>query len=527
MTLAHLAPGDAGSQASRLGDLLVDAIARFPQRVALVDADASLSYEALGARIAHALAVFRALGLRQGEVVAQLCGNRIDMFCVMAAAYVGGYCSVTLHAMAGADDHAAILDDCGARMLVCESHYAQRAQLLRERCAGVSHWLSHDGDDAKVDFWRQASQAAGAVPQAQGAAEDIIRIGYTGGTTGRPKGAMLSNRSMLTNARLWLAGLDWPDGVRTLCSAPISHGAGSLIYPTLARGGTVVLQRGFTPQGWLDAVRTHRIQHTFIVPTMLYALLDHPATATGDLDSLCALMYGAAPASPSRIRQALKVFGPVLVQTYGQTEAPNTILLLDQQAHAQATDVQLASAGRPFPGLEVALHDDVGRPVPEGEVGEICVRGLLLMSGYRGQPEQTRAALRGGWLCTGDLARRDPQGLFFIVDRKKDMIISGGFNVYPKEVEDVLASHPDVAAVAVIGVPDARWGEAVKAVVVRRPGAQACAEDLMAYVRSRKGAIYTPKSVDFVDTVPVTGLGKADKKALRHHYQTRHEQGFA
>jgi fatty-acyl-CoA synthase len=506
--------------APSFGALIVDAIRAHGPRVALIEDARRLTYAELGDRIRVALARLRALGLRPGDAVAQLSGNRIEMFCLMAACYVGGYRSVTLHAMAGLADHAAILRDCAARLFVSEPAHALRVQALRAECPDVQHWLAHEATAGGVPgFWPDATPADAPTLAATDLPEDIVRLAYTGGTTGRSKGVMLSSRAMRENARLWLAGIDWPGtDTRTLCSAPISHGAGSLIYPTLACGGTVVLQHGFSVRAWLDAVEQHGITHTFIVPTMLYALLDAPETRQRRLGSLRALIYGAAPASPARIREALDCFGPVLVQTYGQTEAPNTILVLDQQAHAHASAGQLSSAGRPFPGVEVALLDEDDRVVAPDAVGEICVRGPLLMSGYHAQPEQTAQTLRGGWLHTGDMARQDAEGLFHIVDRKKDMIISGGFNIYPREIEDVLSAHPAVAAVAVIGVPDSRWGEAVKAVVVRRQQAEATPEALMAFVRDRKGALHTPKSVDFVEQVPLTGLGKPDKKALRQRY---------
>lgn len=510
-------PGD-----ERLGTRIVQAIARWPERVAVVDGDRSLTYAEFGARISQAVQALDALGLRQADVVAQLSGNRIDMLCVMAAAYIHGFCSVTLHSMAGADDHAGILADCNARVFLSEHAYGQRRDWLRDKCTHIQHWYSHDADDGHPDFWALAAKYTPQPLCVRGAPKDIIRLAYTGGTTGKSKGVMLSNRAMDANARLWLAGLAWPDGVRSLCSAPISHGAGSLIFPTLACGGTVVLERGFDAERWLDTVSGQRINTTFIVPTMLYALLEHPLTAQTDLSSLHALIYGAAPMSPARIRQALEVFGNRLVQTYGQTEAPNTILILDQHDHARADDALLASAGRPFPEIEVRLCADDGTSVPTGEIGEVCVRGPLLMSGYHGDPQQTAAALRDGWLCTGDLARQDDAGYFYIVDRKKDMIISGGFNIYPREIEDILATHPDVQASAVIGVPDGKWGESVKAIVVARRALRP--EALIEFVRARKGPIYAPKSVEFVDAVPLTGLGKPDKKALREHYwnhQTR------
>lgn len=515
-------------QGGVFGQLIVDAVQRYPARVAFIDGERQLTYAQLGRRIAQAIARLEGLGLNSGDVVAQLSGNRIETFCVMAAAYVRGLCSVTLHPMASAQDHKDVLADCRPKAFVCDEAYAGRGEQLRRECPWVPHWHAHDeGAKDWPCFWPEDGAFAAPPLQARGDAEGIVRLAYTGGTTGRSKGVMLSSRSMLANALLWLAGLPWPDGVRTLCSAPISHGAGSLIVPTLMRGGTVVLQRGFDRDRWLEVVQQHRIQFTFMVPTMLYTLLEHPATRQADCSSLQALIYGAAPMSPARIRQALEVFGPVLVQSYGQTEAPNTIFLLNQHDHASADAQRLASAGRPFPGLRVSLRNDADEPVATGEIGEICVRGSLVMSGYHAQEEQTQAALRHGWLRTGDMAMVDEAGYFYIVDRKKDMIISGGFNVYAREVEDILMTHPAIDSAAVIGVPDLKWGEAVKAFVVLRSGQMVSEEELIAYAREHKGAVCSPKSIDFVDALPLTGLGKPDKKALRQRYWSDAERAVS
>jgi fatty-acyl-CoA synthase len=212
----------------------------------------------------------------------------------------------------------------------------------------------------------------------------------------------------------------------------------------------------------------------------------------------------------------LRVYGQVFMQLYAQSEAPNTVTVLHQHEHdPEHHPERLASCGTPCVGNQVRLLDDDGCEVAEGAVGEICVRGPIVMQGYWNKPEETAQALRHGWLYTGDMARRDADGYLYIVDRSKDMIISGGFNVYPREVEDALSQHPAVASAAVVGVPDAKWGEAVRALVVLRPGAHASAEELMALVRSAKGAVYTPKVIDFVTALPMTGLGKLDKKAIR------------
>jgi fatty-acyl-CoA synthase len=288
------------------------------------------------------------------------------------------------------------------------------------------------------------------------------------------------------------------------------------------------MAQGFDAQRFFELVERHRVTCTFLVPTMIYVLLDHPGIAAADLSSLELVIYGASPMSPARLAEGMRRLGPVFMQLYGQSEAPNCITVLHSYEHdPERHPERLASCGTPVGTSQVRLLDEAGRQVPVGEVGEICVRGPLVMQGYWNKPEETAKALRHGWLYTGDMARCDADGFIYIVDRSKDMIISGGFNVFPREVEDVLTRHPAVAAAAVIGVPDPKWGEAVKAVVVLKPGASAQPEELIALVREHKGPVQAPKSVEFVDALPVTGLGKPDKKALRANYWVGQARGVA
>ncbi|MGO4394309.1 AMP-binding protein [Variovorax sp. M-6] len=509
---------EAAHAGGSIGDMIIAAIGRFPQRVAFIDGDRTIDYATLGRQIGQAMAAFRSLGLRQGDGVMQLAGNRVEVFVVMAAAYLMGLRSVTLHAMGGYDDHAYIVADAEPSLFITEAPHGERAAALRGACGRVAHWFSHGACDDFNDFWQLARRMSPESLVSHARPDDIIRLAYTGGTTGKPKGVMLANRSVWMQAVLLMAARGLQAGARVLCPTPISHGAGAMIVPTLASGGTFILQRGFDPGRFIDALETHRANAAFLVPTMIYKLLDHPRCATADLSSLQMLSYGASPMVPARIREALARFGPVLAQSYGQTECPSNILHLTPEDH-QRTDVDtLSAAGMPYPGVTVALLDAEDRPVAPGEVGELCVRSPLVMNGYWKQPELTAQTLRDGWLHTGDMARRDAHGYYYLVDRRKDMVISGGFNVYPKEVEDVIAQHPAVAAVAVIGVPDERWGEAVKAVVVPRQGAAVGAAEIQALVRQAKGAVSTPKTVDFVDALPLTPLGKPDKKQLRERY---------
>lgn len=507
-----------------IGDMLIAAIGRYPDRTAFIDGDQTLTFAQLGRQIGHAISAFRQLGLVRGDGVMQLSGNRTEVFVTMAAAYLMGLRSVTLHAMGGLEDHAYIVEDAQPKLFISEPAHLERMKELRRRGGDSIQWFSHGECSGFNDFWKTAMALDPAPLFSQATSVDIIRLAYTGGTTGKPKGVMLANRSVWMQAVLLMAARGMRPGMRVLCPTPISHGAGAMIVPTLAMGGTFILQRGFDPDRFIDAVEQYRVGAAFLVPTMIYKLLDHPRCVTADFSSFELLSYGASPMTPARIREAIERFGPVLAQSYGQTECPSNILHLTTEDHIR-TDVDvLASAGMPYPGVTVALLDDQDEPVAQGDVGELCVRSPLVMDGYWNQPALTELALRGGWLHTGDMARRDKHGYYYLVDRKKDMIISGGFNVYPKEVEDVIAQHPAVASVAVIGVPDDRWGEAVKAVVVLRPSAQVSEVALQDCVRAAKGAVCTPKTIDFVVALPLTGLGKPDKKALRAQYWSNQER---
>ncbi|MGE0798449.1 MAG: AMP-binding protein [Lautropia sp.] len=505
----------AAGQGATLGDVIATAIARYPDRIAFVNDEATVGYRELGAQISQVQQYFAELGLRPGDAVAQLGVNRYEVFVVIAAAYLSGLRSVTLHALGSRADHDFIIRDCDARVVIVDEYYRARGDQLRESCGDGRVWLSFGRLDGCLELAERAGRHAPKPLTVYGDAEHIIRVAYTGGTTGRSKGVMQSNRALLTNLLLDLAAKPWPADVRYLCAGPISHGAGSLVIPTLARGGRITLLRSFSADRLVDTIRQHACNVTWLVPTMLYALLDSPRVGDVDWSDFHSIVYSAAPAAPTRIREALNLLGPILVQSYGQTECPNDVLLLDQADHARLSDAQLAAAGRPYPTVRVALLDERGIEVPTGSPGELCVRGPLLMSGYLNNPEETARVFEGGWLHTGDIACRADDGLYYLVDRKKDMIVSGGFNVYPKEVEDIICAHPGVAAAAVVGVPDPKWGEMVMAYVQRREGPAVGEDELRAFVRERGSSIVAPKRVAFVDALPLTALGKVDKKALR------------
>jgi len=321
----------------------------------------------------------------------------------------------------------------------------------------------------------------------------------------------------------WIQMAEWefPEEIRIALPTPLSHAALSVVAPVLLAGGAFYVMASFSPDAFFDLVEQHRITCCMLVPVMIYALQGHPRYKTADMSSMETIIYGASPISPTKLAEAIEHWGPIFFQFFGQTEAPMVITHLKKADHDLSKPERLASCGRPVPWMHVALLDADNLPVAPGESGEICVRGPLVMNGYKGLPVETAEALSGGWLHTGDVGRFDDEGFLYIVDRTKDMVITGGFNVFPREVEDVISGHPAVNTVMVIGVPDQKWGEAVKAVVVLQPGTVPSDEltsELQQMVKTAKGPQQSPKSIDYVDVLPLTAVGKLDKKAMRARY---------
>jgi fatty-acyl-CoA synthase len=462
----------------------------------------------------------QSLGLCAGARIGILSRNRPEVLYLTVACLLNRYVMVPLHPIGSLDDHLYVMEDAAVCALVFDAEcFAARAADIRIRAPQIRHLLSLGVSAPGTELNRLAGSfevVPLAAPELSG--DDVYRLTYSGGTTGLPKAIVNTHRMGLALLTIQLAEWEWPSDIRQLVCAPLSHAGAAMFLPTLLRRGSLVLLPAFDPVEVLRAIEQHRITCILLVPTMIYALLDHPRFGEFDLSSLEVVFYGASSMSPTRLREAIERLGPIFFQFYGQSEAPMSLSILRRAEHQLDNPVRLSSCGRPVPWVEVALLDDRNSPVPMGEPGEICARGPLVMGGYHNRPEQTAETLTGGWLHTGDVAVADNEGFLRIVDRKKDMIVTGGFNVYPREIENVLGSHPLVANCAVVGVPDARWGEAVKAIVVLRPGATPCADELIALVRDKKGSVQTPKSVDFVDAIPVTALGKPDKKALRARY---------
>jgi fatty-acyl-CoA synthase len=427
-----------------------------------------------------------------------------------------------LHPMGSLVDHAYVIGDAEIECLVFDAdHFTDRARELKGRYPDLTllgFGPNEVGDDyvALADGFEPTTLEPPDVSP-----DDLCTIVYTGGTTGRPKGVLMSHR--VWQAMTWIQMSEWefPGELRMAIATPLSHAAMSLVAPVLLSGGAFYVMESFSPDGFFDLVEEHRITTTLIVPVMLYAMQAHPRYETADMSSMETIFYGASPMSPAKLAQAIEHWGRIFYQFYGQTEAPMVICHLKKGEHDAAYPERLASCGRPVPWMHVALLDSEDRPVPPGASGEICTRGPLVMDGYKDLPDETAETLSGDWLHTGDVGRFDHDGFLYIVDRTKDMVITGGFNVFPREVEDVISTHPDVNMVMVIGVPDEKWGEAVKAVVVLNADAQpsdGLTHELQQLVKDAKGSQQAPKTIDYVADLPTTPVGKPDKKAVRSRY---------
>jgi len=500
-----------------------------PQRTAYIQDERSFSFTEVGelsCRIAHALL---AAGFGREAKGAVWAGNDVMAWTCTLGLWRAAMCWIPVGARNPAAENHFILDAFDCEILFFQQEFAPVVASLSATLPKVKAWICIDGDAPEVPQSRSlqswiAGQPA-TRPRVEVDLDDVVVLSATGGTTGAPKGVMNTHRSTQTFCAHFMIGCPYPADLTpvNLAAAPITHTAGLLSLPCTARGGTVVVLTKPDPAQLLGAIQKHRVTEFFLPPTVIYRLLDIPdLNKKVDFSSLKYFLYGAAPMSVEKLKRAIEVFGPVMMGGYGQTEAPTSISFLTPGEHFAAgriaPDERLASVGRPNPLVRVEIMNDANEILPPGATGEICVRGDLLMKGYYKAPEKTAETIVDGWLHTGDIGHLDAEGYLHITDRKKDMIITGGFNVYPSEVEQVIWSHPAVQDCAVIGVPDEQWGEAVKAVVELNAGQQVRADELIALCKDRLGSVKAPKSVEFVDSLPRSPVGKVLKKDLRAKY---------
>ncbi len=509
-----------------VGHFLSRAAIRYPDRPGWLQGDLTVTFreaEARVNRLAHALL---SLGGQPGDRVAMLLPNCYQGLETLLAPMKAGMAVVPMNIRLHPSEHEYMLNDSGAFALIYGEEFREHLAQIRGGLTGIKQFIcvgrgaaGDRGYDRLLDGQRETPPEPAIEP------DDLAWLFYTSGTTGHPKGAMLTHRNLITMAEQFLLNINpaRPTDV-LLHAAPITHGSGCSIFHHIAVGAASAFPatRSFDPPRIFEAIQRYRATTMFLVPTMINVLLASPDKAKYDLSSLHTIFYGGAPMYVEQLQSAVSTFGPIFVQLFGQGEAPMACTSLSKAEHVTGDDPvkrgRLASAGRETTAVRVRVVDDEDRELPAGQMGEIVIRGDLVMKGYWNKPEATAETLRGAWLHTGDIGYLDADGYLYLTDRKKDMIISGGANIYPREIEEVICRHPAAFEVAVIGVPDEKWGETVKAFVVLHAGKRATEAEIIEHCKRHLASYKKPQSVEFLPTLPKNAYGKVLKRELRDRY---------
>jgi acyl-CoA synthetase (AMP-forming)/AMP-acid ligase II len=475
-------------------------------------------------RLAHALA---GRGLQPGDRMAVLSKNSIEYMLLYFAASKAGLVTIPLNYRLAPVEWSYILNDAEAKILFAAGEeYPRQVETIRAELNTVEHFVAIQGPDTPGwDSFEALLAAQPATPPGRTVLpdDDVFQL-YTSGTTGHPKGAILTHQAVTTHILQMGLAHNIQPGERLLLVAPVFHVAAlnAGAFPCLAAGGCLFIQADFKPEEVVRALAEDQIGMAILVPAMIQACLTAvPDVARRRYDDLRLIHYGASPIAEATLRRAIEAFKCEFSQGYGMTEMSAAIAILSWTDHQRALREKpklLVAAGRPVVGTQVRIVDEDDQDVPDGKIGEVLARGPQMMKGYWKNPEATETALRGGWMHTGDAGMLDEEGFLYIQDRVKDMIVSGGENIYPRIVEEVLFQHPALAEVTVIGVPDEQWGEAVKAVAVLRQGMTATPEEIIEFCQGKLGGFERPRSVDFVDSLPRTPSGKVLKRVLREPY---------
>ncbi len=507
-----------------LRDILSHAVKIYPDKVGIIDGDTRYTYREATERVYKLASALLGLGLQPGDNIAILANNSHRYWESYFVCDIAGMPLAPLNTRLAAKEYEFILNDGEVKALILGPEFVATYEQFKADVPGLKHVIHTHGDTpaGMLDF---DTIVAANPPLDHSVREwdedDMLDLCYTGGTTGLPKGVMLTQRNVISNA-MHAIQLGLTEADTWLHVAPMFHLADAwACYAVTMVGGVQVFIPAFTPQGTLEAIQTHRVTKTILVPTMINFVVNFPAVKEFDLSSLDLVFYGASPMPVDRLLAAVQIFGPILLQAYGMTETAPLLTAWQKPwlnfAGGEAETKRLASCGREIPGVDVRVVDEkTGVDVKPGEVGEIIARGPNVMKGYWKRPEETAKALRDGYMHTGDLATIDEQNFIYIVDRAKDMIISGGENIYSTEVENALYEHPAVLEAAVVGIPDERWGEAVLAVIVPREGMHPTEAEIIEHCRTLIASYKCPKKVVFQDVpLPKSGPGKILKTELR------------
>jgi long-chain acyl-CoA synthetase len=497
----------------------------YPQNIAVVFENRELTYPELNRRTDSLAKALKTLGIGRGDRVGILQKNSHCFLETLFACFKIGACAIPMNFRLHPDEVAYHLNDARASAVVFSEVFNEALKGIQNKIVNTRHHISLQNPlEGQHDYERLLLENETSEDQTvEVSADDLAWLFYTSGTTGKPKGAMLTHANLVATSVGWCADLMHlePEDI-ALQAAPLSHGGGIHAIAVIAKAGNNVILDGWKPKEVLESIQKYRITNTWAVPTMIKMLLTEPDIDKYNLSSLKWIVYGGSPMYVEDLKAAIRKIGPVFVQIFGQGESPMTGTFMRKQDHiidgGPEAEQRLFSAGIARTDMEVRILDENDNEVPCGEKGEIALKGPAVMKGYWERPEETDKTLKDGWLHTGDVGYMDENGYMYIVDRFKDLIISGGANIYPRELEEVIVQHPAVQEVAVIGVPDEFWGEAVKACVVLKPGKSAGSEDIISYCAEHMAGYKKPKSVDFVESLPKSNYGKVLKRTLRDGY---------
>lgn len=501
---------------------LTKAACTYPHRAAFTFGDRRDTYESFRARASSFAAGLQTLGVGAGDRVAILQRNGPALLETLFAALTLGAVAVPINARLHPREVVVIVQDSQPRVLVAGSELVPEIATMRGEMPPV-HVVATESAEGAMSYDRVLAAGGSAIGDAEVDPDAVAWLFYTSGTTGRPKGAMLTHRNLLAMTMNVFADI-YPFTVDdvVLHAAPLTHGSGLYALPAIAKGAHNIIfpGRSFEPEAVLREVSARRVTViAFLSPTQVTRLVRCPERPLHDVSSLRAIVYGGAPMAARDVEEAVAAFGPTLVQLYGQGEAPMTITALSPAVLTDASErSRWISAGTARTDVELRVVDDEDTPLPAGAVGEVVVRGDVVMAGYWRNAEATAETLRGGWLHTGDLGFLDDHGFLFLQDRKRDVIITGGANVYCREVEDILLRHPAIQDAVVFGVPDDEWGEAVMALIVVAPGAALSQAEAIAYCREHLAGYKKPKRVEIVAEIPRNAYGKVTRRELREPY---------
>ena len=499
----------------------------YPDSEAFVCGSERATFDSFNSSVNGLIHGLENLGLEKREVIGVLSWNRLEYMEVFGAAMKGGFVIAHFNPRLQAGELIHVINDSGARVVFLGPEFTETIDEIRDRLPQAKTFIVFgEAAEPLMGYKDLTDDQAKDEPEPAVGEDDPLVIFYTSGTTGMPRGAIYSHKQKMENTSMKALDIGVEFGDRHLVVLPMFHiGGDSHIWPFFLVGGCNVIlpQVTFDPVLTLQTIVKERITDVHIVPTQLVSLLTLPDIQDYDLAKLKRIWYAASPMPTEVLKRGLSMFGPIFLQGYGMTESGPHATVLGQAGHGSATVTAddpgiLASCGQPCIGVHMRIVDEADRDVKIGEIGEIIIKSRRIMTGYWGNPEATRKAIRNGWLYTGDMGYYDEKGFIFIADRKKDMIVSGGENIYPKEVEEVLYRHPAVCEAAVIGIPDEYWVERVHALVVLNPGQKATEEEIIKFCRSQIAHYKAPKGVEFLESLPKNPQGKILKKEIRKHY---------